>query len=332
MKTLSRTGAAFLSMLLLSGCGGQKKMEPVSVGEMETYKDPAFGFQIQHPKGWVVNAEVGRAAFYNAPDVDKKFLDPTSVGAIGVEIAVAVTKIPDPAGAIKKWRDDRIAENYQLQADQSVTVAGKQATKTPYAANYGKNNVIYGHHIFVPADSILYDLSFSGFGDYYNAYNAVFEASLNSFQLPKPVEPGRDVTLPSEAFSEYDAKLFTFQYPDNFNSTNPPKGKDEVVVGLRGQRQDCNIVMDVFGAQGLTVDKVFEQNRSKYKGATQGKANVGGQPALTLTLSAAKDVERRVYFVVRNDKVIRITLDWYKPQRTEYLAAYEKVVNSIKFK
>ena len=203
MKTLSRTGAAFLSiLLLLSGCGGQKKMEPVSVGEMETYKDPAFGFQIQHPKGWVVNAEVGRAAFYNAPDVDKKFLDPTSVGAIGVEIAVAVTKMPDPAGAIKKWRDDRIAENYQLQADQSVTVAGKQATKTPYAANYGKNNVIYGHHIFVPADSILYDLSFSGFGDYYNAYNAVFEASLNSFQLPKPVEPGRDVTLPSEAFSE----------------------------------------------------------------------------------------------------------------------------------
>jgi hypothetical protein len=146
------------------------------------------------------------------------------------------------------------------------------------------------------------------------------------------VEKGRDQTLPSETFSEYDAKMFTFLYPENFNFTNPPKGKNEMVVGLRGQRQDCNILFDVFGAQGLTLEKVFAQNKGRYKGAVEGKATIGGQPALTLTLSAAKDVERRVYFSMKNDKVVRITMDWFKPQRTEYLAAYEKVIASIKFK
>ncbi len=330
--TLSIITGMLFTLLLLGGCGAEKKMEPVAVGEMEFYKDPGLGFQIQHPKGWRVNAQVGRAAFYNAPDVDKKFLDPLGVGAIGVEISVNVTKMPDPAEAVKKFRDDRVAEGYVLQPDQTVTVSGQTATKIPYAAAYDKKTVINGHHVFITGDSVLYDLSFAGFGDYYNAYNAVFEASLNSFQLPKPVEKGRDETLPSEAFADYDAKMFTFQYPDNFNFTNPAKGKDEIVVGLRGVRQDCNILINVFGAQGLTLDKVVDQNKGRYKAAAQGKATIGGEPAVTLTMSASKDVDRRVYFAVRNDKVVRITMDWFKPQRTEYLAAYDKVISSIKFK
>ena len=101
---------------------------------------------------------------------------------------------------------------------------------------------------------------------------------------------------------------------------------------LQGVRLDCNIQFDVFGAQGLTVEKVFDQNKGRYKGAVEGKASVGGQPAITLTMSATKDVERRVFFTMRNDKVIRITMDWYKPQRTDYLAVYDKVISSIKFK
>ena len=77
---------------------------------------------------------------------------------------------------------------------------------------------------------------------------------------------------------------------------------------------------------------MVDQNKGRYKGATAGKSTVGGQPAITLTMSASKDVDRRVYFTVKNDRVVRITMDWFKPQRAEYLAAYDKVVSSIKFK
>ena len=65
---------------------------------------------------------------------------------------------------------------------------------------------------------------------------------------------------------------------------------------------------------------------------TSGKATVGGLPAMTLTYSPTKDVERRFYFVVRNDKVYRITMDWFKPQRADYLAAYDRVIASFKFR
>ncbi len=323
-------GSLVFSLLLL-GCGQEKKMEPVAVGEMEEYRDPGIGFRIKHPKGWVTNAEVGRARFYNASEVNKKFLDPAGAYPVGVEISIDAKRSADPAGDIKRMKEE-LGQQVTAKPEEPATVAGKAATKIPYVANYGKGNIIYGHRIFLESDSIVYEIGFAGFGNTHEAYAAVFDASLNSFEPAKRAVKGRDQTLPSETFADYDTKMFTFQYPDNFNFTNPPKGKNEIVVGLRGVRLDCNILIDVFDAQGLSLEKVVAQNKGKYKAATQGKATIGGQPAVTLTASVARDVDRTVYFAVRNGKVIRITMDWYKPQREEYTSAYTKVVSSFKFK
>lgn len=321
-----------LCAALLAGCGGEKKMEPVAAGEMAEYKDPGVGFSISYPKGWIQNAQVGQALFYNAQGVEEKFRTPTDPGPIGVEISVRVTKTSDPTGAMNSLKNEWSQGGIQVGQEQTVAAGEAQGVKVPFTANYGEGAIVHSHHVFITADSALYDLGFSGFGDYYNAYAGVFDAVLKSFQLPKPKEKGADETLPSETFVEYDAKMFTFKYPENFNFTNPSKGKNELVIGLRGVRLDCNILIDVFGAQGLSLDKVVDQNKAKYPGASIGQATVGGEAAKTLTLSASKDVSRRVYFAVKNDKVVRITMDWFKPQSTNYLAAYETVINSIKFK
>ena len=318
--------------LLFVGCSKDKKVQPVPVGELVEYRDPGVRMAIKYPKNWVVNAEVGRVRFYNALDVNKKFIDPTGAYPFGVEIALDAIRTPDAKAEVKKARDEMVAQNIQVGVEQKVTINGREAAKLPFVANYGGKNIIRGHHVYLSTDSVLYDMRFAGFGDNYAAYAAVFDAAMNTFEPPKPIEKGKDQTLPSETFAEYAGTMFTFQYPENFNFSNPPKGKDELVLGLRGVRLDCNIQFDVFGAQGLSVEKVFEQNKGKYKGAVSDKGSVAGLPAPYLTYLAARDVERRVYFVVRNDKVIRLTLDWYKPQRSEYLAAYDKVVGSIKFK
>jgi len=338
MKQKSNNAAFIIVMLvasafiLLAGCQHEKKMDPVPVGEMQDYTDPGIGFSIKYPPGWVSNAQVGRVRMYNAQGVADKFLDPTGVGTIGVEIGVEATKLPSPTARIEEIKKELAAIDIQLGQEQTVTVDGATGTKLLYTANWGGKNIIYGHRVFIPVDSMLYDLGFAGFGEYYNAYAAVFDASLNSFTLPKPKVEGADETLPSETMSPYDAKLFSFHYPENFNFTNPPKGKNELVIELRGVRQDCSIRFDVFGAEGLTVDKVFEQNKDRYKATSTGKATVGGEPAWMLTYSATPNVERRFYFVVRDNKLIRTTLDWYKPQREEYLTAYDKVISSIRFK
>jgi hypothetical protein len=181
-------------------------------------------------------------------------------------------------------------------------------------------------------DTVLYDLRFSGFGGLDEAYKQVFDASLASFQFPKPVVPGRDPTLPSETMAEFNGRFFSLRYPDNFNSTNAPRGNNDEVCELRGVRQDCSIRVDVFGAKGLTAEKVYDQNKGRYRATATGKATVDGLPAFTLTYAASREVDRRFYFIVKNDKVVRITLDWYRPQRDDYLAAYDRVIASVKIK
>ena len=319
-------------VLLFSGCGGEQKLAPVAVGEMEEYRDPAIGFRLLIPKGWIRNAEVGRARFYNAQDVDKKFLEPTSNGALGVEIAVDAIKTEDPAGILKQRRDEMKASNFLLGQDEPHPIGTLSGTKVTYTGNYGKKNIVKGHHVWLAGDSIAYDLGFAGFGGQYEVYSAVFDSVLKSFEPGKPREKTADPTLPSDVMSEGTTPLFRYQYPDNFNFLNTPKGKNDLVVELRGVRQDCSIRFDVFGAQGLTLDKVFEQNKGKYKALATGKAIIGGVPAWSLTYAPTPQVERRFYFAVRNDKVFRVTMDWFKPQREAYLAGYDKVINSIRFK
>ena len=145
---------------------------------------------------------------------------------------------------------------------------------------------------------------------------------------PAPVVPGRDPTLPSETATAYDGKLIAFAYPENFNFETTR----DSVISLRGARQDCSIRFDIFPAQGLTAEKVMEQNIGKFRGTTRGSATIGGLSAPTFTYAATRDVERRFCFAVKNDLVYRITLDWYRPQRSDYLAAYENVLKSVRFK
>jgi hypothetical protein len=333
MKTIPSCAMLILTaVLLLAGCGGGQKVEPVAVGEMEQYRDPGIGFSIDHPRGWISAAEVGRVRFYNAPDVDKKFLEPTGAYPIGVTITVDVTAASDPAAGVQGRRKDLEQGGRQLGQEEPVTVGGVKGIKVPYKENYGSGNLITGYHILLTTDSAWYDIGAAGFGPMFDAYAAVFQASLASFTFPKPKEKGADETLPSTTFSPFTAGTIALQYPDNFNPVTPPKGKFEQVIELRGVRLDCSIRLDVFGAKGLTVEKVFDQNKATYKGRTPQKATVGGESALMVNYPTRADVDSRVYFVVKNDKVLRITMNWYKPQSAQYLAAYDKVVGSITLK
>ncbi len=318
--------------MLGAGCGGEKKMEPVAVGEMVQYKDPGIGFGISYPTGWVQNAQVGQALFYNAQGVEQKFRVPTDAGPTGVEVSVRVTKTADPMETANTIKSEWSQSGVQLGQEQQVKVGEAAGTKVPFTANYGEGNIIHSHHVFLAGDSALYDLGFSGFGGHYEANAAVFEAMLASFQMPKPREKDRDMTLPSESYADFDAKTFTFKYPDNFNSTNPPKGQNDMVIELQGYRRDCSVRFDVFGAQGLTVDKVFEQNKGKYRATSTGKATIGGENAMFIAYSPTREVDSRAYFLVKNDKVHRITMNWYKPQAASYMTAYETLISSIKFK
>ncbi len=322
-----------LTGLWLAGCSSETKVTPVPVGAMDEYRDPGYGFVVKFPKGWISDTQVGQARFYSTQGSDMKFRDPTTSDyPDGAMISVEVTKTANPADEQKKLTDEMAKIGIQLGKPEAVTIGGKPGTKIPYKAKYTATSLITGDHIYVATDTLLYDIGFAGFGTLYDAHKAIFAAVQDAFLFPKPVEKGRDQTLPAETMSEYQSAFFSVMYPDNYNFETIPKGNNDLAVSLRGANKYCAIQFTVFGAKGLTLEKVFDQNKGKFAGATTGKATVGGVPAMTLSYSATKDVERRFYFIVKNDKVIRVTMDWYKPQRADYLAAYEKVLNSMKLK
>jgi hypothetical protein len=318
--------------LVIVGCGGQKKTPPVPVGQMEEYRDPGYGFRISYPQGWLSSTEVGHAQFFNQPDVDKKFLDPTGAFPNGVLIEVSVTKTETAAQDRKTKVDEMLKNNFQIGKEEGISVAGMQAMRTPYSANWGAGVKETGDHVYIVTDTLLYDIHMAGFGDLYDAYKDIFTASLNSFQLPKPAVAGRDETLPSDEMSAGENNYFLYQYPANFNVSRPPKGSYEFVEVLAGANRSTSIRFDIFDAKNLTLEKVFDQNKGKYKVESTGKATVSGEPAMWLQYSATKDVQRRFYFIVYKGKVLRITMDWVKAQKDDYSAAYEKVLSSIKFK
>ena len=329
---LGRVSGILLLGLFLIGCGGEKKTPPVPVGQMEEYRDPGYGFHISYPQGWLTSAEVGHAQFFNQPDVDKKFLDPTGAYPNGVIIEVSVIKTETAAQDRKQRVDEMLRNNFVIGKEEGTNVAGMQAYRQPYSANWGSGIREAGEHIYIQTDTLLYDIRMAGFSDLSDAYKDVFTASLNSFQLPRAATPGRDETLPSEEFTSADNRYFGFQYPANFEFASADKGSYEFVQQLRGANKSTSIRFDIFDAKGLTLEKVFDQNKGKYKATSSGKATVSGEPAQWLQYSATKDVDRRFYFVVHNGKVLRITNDWVKAQKDDYLAAYEKVLSSIKFK
>ncbi len=336
MKNVCRTLGLSIGVLLVGlfmmGCGGEKQVVPLPVGQMQEYRDPIYRFHFMYPQGWVAGGDAGRPRVYNSHEAGQRFLDPLGQYPDGVMIAVDIFKTEKPQEQ-KATLIAELANSGRIVGKETpATVGGKPAFKVPYTANFSSKVRETGHHIYVPIDTVLYDLSFSGFGDLYASHAAIFDSMVASFAFPRPVVPGRDQTLPSDSYTSYDAGMFTFEYPDNFNFVNVPKGSNVLTLGLRGVRQDCSILFHVFGAKGLTLEKAFNQNKGKYSGASTGTTTVSGIPAMTLTYAPTREVERRFIFVVKDDKVYRVTFDWFRPQRTDYLAAYDKVLSSLKFK
>src|SRR6202008_3165306 len=94
------------------------------------------------------------------------------------------------------------------------------------------------------------------------------------------VEKKPDVWQASGNLESYNgATFFTMQYPDNLEFVQVPKGNNDFAMEMRADRRDCSIHIDVFGAKGLTVEKVWDQNKGRYKSKGTGNATIDGNKA-----------------------------------------------------
>jgi hypothetical protein len=85
-------------------------------------------------------------------------------------------------------------------------------------------------------------------------------------------------------------------------------------------------------AQGLSIDKVVEQNSKSIKATSRGEGRIDGMRAPYFVYSPMKNIRSRIYFVVKNDKFYRIIMNYYTPMENDFLPAFEKIIGSIRLK
>ncbi len=331
--------AALVAVLALMCSSCSKPQAPV-IKEWEVYQDPFYGFELQYPKGWLVNAEANRIKIYSSQEAATWFFDPASGGKNGVEVlfgfenfSAAGVATLDAYGAQTKDKLSGIG----TVGDEKPSTLGKEAGKElSYSSKISKSVTIYGRRIITVRDSVFYYVNFAGFNDDYQLYGSVFDSVLSSIKLPKPkVAVNKvDASKPSAELTKYAGEFFEIQYPDNFEYGFPAK-KGETIFSMNihhSIRQDCAIQVDVLPAKKLNVAKVFDQNKDKFKPKSTTDTKIDGLDAKYLTYAPEAKVAGRAYFAVKDDKVYRFVVTWYLPMASDYVPAFEKAIASIKIK
>lgn len=327
-----------LLLVLFVSCG--KKEPPKLNFEFQGYENPTLRYQIEYPKGWTITTDPGKVRLLSSQDAYDKFVDPTSKGPIGALILISAAK-DTLVGDLQKFyeatlavdKDKESIEKYEEVTDTKV--GDKPAKRLYYRLKYDKATIKKVEKYLVITDTLAYVIEFISFNEMFESYKPVVEKLVSTFGFPKKLEKGEEDpgNKPSDIFSTYNNPFYSIDYPDNFNIKAAKKGETGSKATFSGYRLDCTFVVDVFPSQSLSVEKVFDQNKGKYSGAGgQKETTINGLKAIYLNYSVASNIGSRAYFVVKGDKVYRLTLNWFRPQEADYLSVFEKMVASLKVK
>lgn len=260
------------------------------------------------------------------------FSDGTVKGA-KIEIGGARGDAAAMAKAISDFKADYNVAKFD--PDESTTLAGSPATKLNYSLETGIG-AMHAMRTYVLSDSFYSYIEFAWFDESQAGAKPAFDQALASFKPAHSISAAAAAAQAQEAstnLEKFDNEYFSIQYPDNFSAHNGKSAGMMSTATFRGDRNDCDLQVDVFDAKNLTVDKVFDQNKGKYPNAgSSSDVQMDGNAGKYLNYSPVKDVASRVYFTVKNGKVYRIIMNWYKPMQEGFLPVFEKCVGSFKIK
>jgi hypothetical protein len=329
----------FASALLVSACSKKKEYPPIA--EWEKYNDQFFGLSFTHPKDWHLTAEGGRVTLTSSYEAAERFVDPRAEDKNEKDLDIQITVFherPDSLQPLDEivstYTKERTSEGFTVKPVETITIDSTEARKFSFAGYYTQTNKLSTTRVYAIRDSVQYYLEYAAFNDLAEPYSYIMDTLIASIRLPRPKvkAAGVDESLPSTTFTDFSNNFLKISYPDNFETSFPAVKSDmKFSLELKGYRQDCTVRIDIFPAKGLTVDKVFEQNQGKYARASKGgEVTISGQKALFLNYSPAKDVASRAYFIVKDDQVYRLIMNYYAPMRGAFQPAFEKVVQSLR--
>jgi len=322
-----------LAALTMPGCG--QKQGTLQIQGWEVYQDTYYGISFKYPQGWPVTQEAGRFSVYSSQDVMNRFYDFTAKGPDGVRIMVSTQKM-DTLQTLDEYVA-RLSTNLQgfgfdITATEPATLAGVAGTLIHYKGAVDAKNVIEAVQVTAMSDSSVFAVKFEAFNKLFTPGKAVFDTIVATLHLPKPKGEmtQEELSAPAPDFLKFENARLSIQHPSNFETVVPtPKAPTEFAMDIKGYRQDSYIHIDVIPAKGLTAEKVVGQNAKFFKETSRGTATVSGVATTYINYSQVKDIQSRVYFLVKDDKFYRVIFNYYAPMRNVFLPAFEKTVGSL---
>ncbi len=340
---------AVMLSLVITSC--KKKAQLPTVTEWETYQDPINGSEVQYPKGWKCDTDPKRTKIYSSQAVADKFYEFYTQGSAivnaekgGVEVELTSEKFADvKVGTLEAYKA-KVLENYgplKLSNEQPVVFGKENGVKFSFGVKVGKETNLRGEKWIIAHDSVFYMVSISGFNEYFEVYKPLLVKIIESVKLPKPKISYKDpnaASLPSMDLSKFGNDFVEFEHPQNFDVTMPKEKKGGAVHSLHieGLRKDCTFDLEIFSTKTdkgeVKFEKFVEDNKAKFKPKSTSSEKIDGLNAVTITATPpAKDINRKVYFVTKGERIYQIVLTWYKPM-AEFQPALEKIVASLKLK
>ena len=339
MKKLITQSLFILSLIvLLFSC--EKKGEPAEIKEMKVYDDPVTKFSIKYPSNWFTQSSPGqRFVCYTAQTARERFAQYEGKGLACAKFEVLIQKLTDGKTMDSVIQSTKLFTQDKYSAPTKVKIDGIDATKLTY--NFELEDGMFNGEVYYAQKDPQYVavIFFEAFSGTLEAYRKSIDEVLASVKLP--VTPQAKDTIfkqeeadpPSKTMTSKGGDGYSIEIPDNFRAEGSKAAgtlSSRNYIGNR--RADCNIQIDVIDAsKQKNLKKIVEENSPKYKNSKPQEIKIGGVQAYVMPYSFKKDVESKVYFVIKGEKLYRITMNWYKPEEADYLPIFEKSIKSIKF-
>jgi hypothetical protein len=337
MSTLRFFLASLACMAVIAGC--HPKAKPVPIEGLELKKDELRMFEMKVPKNWVVQTRKGDliVAFSTKAHAARFTQFGKGRGGAKVEIrAIAMDSTTNIDSLVKRSKLD-FEDGLDRYTKSVATLGGKPGQKL-YVEFDQEDGKFVSESYFAEQDSTITMVTFASFGNTYEDYKSEFEEILASVKLAKkmvapppgaPQGPGAPVP-PSDTLKPHSGGDYAISIPKNFEVK---KGASSAISStiFGGARLDCTIQVDVINAKEQNnLDRIVEQNKSRYPGATQTSTSLGGQKAYMFSYNPTATIAARAYFAVKGDKMYRVTVNWSKADEKVYLPVFDKCVKSMK--
>jgi hypothetical protein len=335
----------FILAMLLLGCG-EKSKGPEPLGSLKSYTDPATSFKVQYPGNWKeLQKESGRR-FMAFPGKDasdafrKVYAMPGEINNSAAQIAVFLQptrgRILD--SIVLDNMTDMISDSLYTEK-RRTTIAGLPAYRLRYRYNLADGLYEGEKYIVVKDTAYATVLEFSAFSDSYSFYKPTFDNIAKNFvPASNPIEKKPDTLVqnaeaapPSATSRVINGTGFSISVPDNFNGVKTQNAGTMYSVSFQGDRLDCTIQVDVIDAsKQKNLSKIVEDNKKAYGAAAASKTTLGGVEAYYMNYSFGGNVQSRVYFAIKGDKMFRVTMNYFIPKQDVYKQVFEKSIGTFR--